>query len=80
MTERYQWVTSPGNYGGSWCSPAPLYRQLAAKTNASARVIDMTSFEFVTAPAATAIPAVAPWSSTGTANAMTPGCVTRPAV
>lgn len=49
MAERYQWVSSPGNYGGSWCSPAPLYRQLAAKTNASGRVIDMTSYEFVTA-------------------------------
>lgn len=49
MAERYRWVSSPGNYGGNWCSPAPLYRQLAAKTNASARVIDMTSFEFVTA-------------------------------
>jgi hypothetical protein len=49
MAERYRWVSSPGNYGGTWCSPAPLYRQLAAKTNASARVIDMASFEFVTA-------------------------------
>ncbi|MGC8885528.1 MAG: multiheme c-type cytochrome [Verrucomicrobiia bacterium] len=49
MAERYLWVSSPGNYGGNWCSPAPLYRQLAAKTNRSARVIDMTSFEFVTA-------------------------------
>jgi hypothetical protein len=49
MAERYRWVSSPGNYGGSWCSPAPLYRQLAAKTNASARIIDMTSYEFVTA-------------------------------
>ncbi|MGC8988762.1 MAG: hypothetical protein ACP5MD_01435 [Verrucomicrobiia bacterium] len=49
MAERYRWVSSPGNYGGNWCSPAPLYRQLAAKTNTSARVIDMTSFEFVTA-------------------------------
>lgn len=49
MAARYRWVTSPGNYGGTWGSPAPLYRQLAAKTNASARVIDMTSFEFVTA-------------------------------
>lgn len=49
MAERYLWVSSPGNYGGNWCSPAPLYRQLAAKTNKSARVIDMTSFEFVTA-------------------------------
>jgi len=46
---RYNWVTSPGNYGGTWCSPAPLYRQLAPKTNTSARFIDMTSFDFVTA-------------------------------
>lgn len=46
---RYNWVTSPGNYGGTWCSPAPLYRQLAPKRNASARTIDMTSFDFVTA-------------------------------
>jgi hypothetical protein len=46
---RYQWVSFPGNYGGNWCSPAPLYRQLAPKKNASARTIDMTSFEFVTA-------------------------------
>lgn len=46
---RYQWVSSPGNYGGNWCSPAPLYRQLAPKQNSSARTIDMTSFDFVTA-------------------------------
>jgi len=46
---RYQWASSPGNYGGNWCSPAPLYRQLAPKKNASARTIDMTSFDFVTA-------------------------------
>ncbi len=49
MAERYQWVSSPGNYGGNWCSPAPLYRQLAPEHNTSARTIDMTSFEFVTA-------------------------------
>jgi hypothetical protein len=49
MADRYAWVTSPGNYGGNWCSPAPLYRQLAPKQNASARTIDMTSFDFVTA-------------------------------
>lgn len=47
--ERYAWITAPGNYGGNWCSPAPLYRQLAPKRNTSARTIDMTSFEFVTA-------------------------------
>ncbi len=46
---RYGWVKYPGNYGGNWCSPAPLYRELAAKRNSSARLIDMTSFEFVTA-------------------------------
>jgi len=49
MAERYAWVTSPGNYGGNWCSPAPLYRQLAPKKNANARSIDMSSFDFVTA-------------------------------
>ena len=46
---RYNWVTSPGNYGGNWCSPAPLYRQLAQKKNTDPRTIDMTSFDFVTA-------------------------------
>lgn len=46
---RFQWTTSPGNYGGNWCSPAPLYRQLARKRNTNARMIDMTSFDFVTA-------------------------------
>jgi hypothetical protein len=46
---RYQWASSPGNYGGNWCSPAPLYRQLASKKNSNARSIDMTSFDFVTA-------------------------------
>jgi hypothetical protein len=49
MAERYQWVSSPGYYGGTWCSPAPLYRYLAPKTNASAVTIDMTSATFVTA-------------------------------
>jgi len=46
---RYGWVKYPGNYGGNWCSPAPLYRELAAKQNSGARLIDLTSFEFVTA-------------------------------
>ncbi|MBN1570192.1 MAG: hypothetical protein JXA73_20290 [Acidobacteria bacterium] len=49
MAERYAWVTAPGNYGGNWCSPAPLYRQLAPKQNPNARSIDMTSFEFISA-------------------------------
>lgn len=46
---RYNWASSPGNYGGNWCSPAPLYRQLAPKSNSNPRTIDMTSFDFVTA-------------------------------
>jgi len=49
FAKRYNWVSSPGNYGGTWCSPAPLYRQLAPKKNENARMIDMTSFDFVTA-------------------------------
>jgi len=49
MSKRYQWVTSPGVYGGNWCSPAPLYRKLAFKQNKSAGDIDMTSFEYITA-------------------------------
>ncbi|RPI21392.1 MAG: hypothetical protein EHM61_24890 [Acidobacteria bacterium] len=49
MAERYRWVSSPGNYGGNWCSPAPIYRQLAEKKNSNPRMIDMTSFDFVTA-------------------------------
>lgn len=49
FARRYAWTSSPGNYGGNWCSPAPLYRQLAPKSNASARTIDLTSFDFVTA-------------------------------
>jgi len=47
--KRYNWVLHPGNYGGNWCSPAPLYRQLAPKENTNPRTIDMTSFDFVTA-------------------------------
>ncbi len=47
--DRYQWVSTPGNYGGTWCSPAPLYRHLSPKKNNSARTIDMTSFSFITA-------------------------------
>jgi len=48
LARRYPWVTSPGNYGGRWCSPAPNYWQLASKDNRRARDIDMTSFQFVT--------------------------------
>jgi hypothetical protein len=34
---RYAWASSPGNFGGNWCSPAPLYRYLSPKDNESAR-------------------------------------------
>ena len=47
QTERMQWVSSPGNYGGPWCSPAPLYRYLSDKNNDAASTVDMTSFDFV---------------------------------
>ena len=46
---RCQWASTPGNYGGTWCSPAPLYRYLSPKHNRSARTMDMTSFTFITA-------------------------------
>lgn len=46
---RCDWTTSPGNFGGSWCSPAPLYRYLSPKENESATTIDMTAFTFFTA-------------------------------
>lgn len=46
--ERYQWASTPGNYGGNWCSPAPLYNYLSPKENSSATEMDMTSFTFIT--------------------------------
>ena len=48
FAERYQWVSNPGNYGGNWCSPAPLYNYLSKKTNTSSKEMDMTSFTFIT--------------------------------
>jgi len=48
LAERYQWVSHPGNYGGNWCSPAPLYNYLSDKNNSSAKEMDMTSFTFIT--------------------------------
>jgi len=60
MQDRYQWVSSPGNYGGNWCSPAPVYRQLASKNNTTARTIDMTSFDFITATCGTCHPGGGP--------------------
>ena len=49
FADRYQWVSSPGNYGGNWCSPAPVYRYLSKKSNKSPKEMDMTSFDFITA-------------------------------
>jgi formate dehydrogenase gamma subunit len=46
---RCQWASTPGNYGGTWCSPAPLYRYLSPKHNESADEMDMTSFSFLMA-------------------------------
>jgi hypothetical protein len=48
LADRYQWVSHPGNYGGNWCSPAPLYNYLSDKNNSSAKEMDMTSFTFIT--------------------------------
>ena len=45
---RCQWASTPGNYGGTWCSPAPLYLYLSPKRNSSAAAMDMTSFTFIT--------------------------------
>lgn len=53
---RYQWVTSPGNFGGTWCSPSPLYRFLSRKDNESSATMDMTSFTFLTAGCAVCHP------------------------
>ncbi len=47
---RCLWASTPGNYGGNWCSPAPLYRYLSPKENESPAVMDMTSFTFLTSP------------------------------
>jgi len=47
---RCLWASTPGNYGGTWCSPAPLYRYLSPKKNGSPATMDMTSFTFFTSP------------------------------
>jgi hypothetical protein len=41
---RCLWASTPGNYGGTWCSPAPLYKYLSPKENESPAAMDMTSF------------------------------------
>ena len=60
LAERYQWVSHPGNYGGNWCSPAPLYNYLSEKSNSSAKEMDMTSFTFITNGCATCHPGGGP--------------------
>lgn len=57
---RCQWASTPGLYGGTWCSPGPLYRSLAPKHNTSARTIDMTSFGLITAGCAKCHPGGGP--------------------
>ncbi|MBN1339418.1 MAG: hypothetical protein JXA03_08845 [Bacteroidales bacterium] len=47
QTRRVHWASGPGNYGGSWCSPAPLYSYLSAKKNNHEKLIDMTSYTFI---------------------------------
>lgn len=47
---RCLWASTPGNYGGTWCSPAPLYKYLSPKKNSSPVTMDMTSFSFLTSP------------------------------
>jgi formate dehydrogenase gamma subunit len=47
---RILWASSPGNFGGSWCSPAPLYPYLSPKKNESAATMDLTAFSFLTSP------------------------------
>lgn len=60
FADRYQWVSTPGNYGGNWCSPAPLYNYLSKKSNKSAKEMDMTSFTFITNGCATCHPGGGP--------------------
>jgi hypothetical protein len=47
---RCLWASKPGNYGGTWCSPAPLYKYLSPKKSESAAMMDMTSFAFFISP------------------------------
>lgn len=57
---RCLWASTPGNFGGNWCSPAPLYRYLSPKKNVSAATIDMTAFTFFTSPCGTCHPGGGP--------------------
>lgn len=46
---RLRWVTTPGLYGGAYCSPAPLYSYLSPKRNEQAVTMDLTSFSLLSA-------------------------------
>jgi hypothetical protein len=48
--QRCLWALTPGNFGGNWCSPGPLYRYLSPKQNTSPATMDMTAFSFFTSP------------------------------
>lgn len=48
QSDRCQWASTPGNYGGTWCSPAPLYSYLSPKKNETSVAMDMTSQSFIT--------------------------------
>jgi nitrate/TMAO reductase-like tetraheme cytochrome c subunit len=47
LVKSLQWVSHPGNYGGNWCSPAPLYSYLSPKENENEKMMDLTSYTFV---------------------------------
>jgi hypothetical protein len=68
VAERYQWVSHPGNYGGNWCSPAPLYNYLSDKENSSAKEMDMTSFTFITNGCGTCHPGGGPFETDRNGN------------
>ena len=57
---RCLWASTPGNYGGNWCSPAPLYSYLSPKRNDSAATMDLTSFTFITKGCASCHPGGGP--------------------
>jgi len=56
QAERCGWVLSPGQYGGTWSTPGPLFPYLSPKKNESPRTMDLTSFSFITAGCATCHP------------------------
>jgi hypothetical protein len=66
--QRMAWPSSPGNFGGSWCSPAPLYRYLSPKQNSSAQTIDLTAFTFFTSPCGSCHPGGGPAEFDRTGN------------